>query len=122
MKYVCSRLNIADEKCLIDTTPSIPASQTIRMTGQMLVDSKELAFLYALDCDEHYHYIVFYCETWPVLKEINEKQMPLYLSVNEREMELTHFHSEFTYLLTNIQDNPNYGEQMNEEVERVFFK
>ena len=93
----------------------------MRMAGQMLVDSEKLAFVYLVDCKDGYHYVVFNRNQWPTLKESLEDKRPVYILTAEGELELVQFHSELAYLLSNIQDNPNYGEKMNEEVRRVFF-
>lgn len=119
--FVCNQLQLNKDKLIVKTASHIKLAHVIRATGQMLVDSEELAFLYILDCEDGYNYVVFNRETWPALKENMDQKLPVFVLVDDEEIELTDFHSELTFLISNIKDNPNYGEKMNEEVKRIFF-
>lgn len=119
--FVCNKLKIKENKLFVETTPKIKWAQENRAVGQMLVDSKNIAFLYILDCEANYSYIIFQRNTWPMLKDNIKTKLPVFVLTDDGEVELINFYSELTFLISNIKDNPNYGEKMNEEVKRIFF-
>ncbi|WP_270181649.1 hypothetical protein [Alkalihalobacillus sp. CinArs1] len=90
-------------------------------TGNMLVDSDNLSFVYLLDGDEGYTYIRFNKDVWSSLKGILDKDLPVLL-VDETgdKLELVEIKEELAYLVENIKGNSNYGNEMNEAVESVF--
>lgn len=121
LSLVCEEIKKTADKLLVKTNPPIDINRSIRATGQMLVDSKQLAFLYILDDEKEYKYVVFHEHTWSLLKRHLSESLPVFISSDSGEIELNAFYAELTYLLSNIKDNPNYGEKMNEVVERIFF-
>ncbi|MCA0987830.1 hypothetical protein [Guptibacillus algicola] len=90
-------------------------------TGNMLVDSDNLSFVYLLDGEEGYTYIRFNEDIWSSLKEILNKDLPVML-VDEtgEKLELVEIKEELAYLVENIKGNSNYGNEMNQAVESVF--
>ncbi|WP_347550702.1 hypothetical protein ABFG93_03575 [Pseudalkalibacillus hwajinpoensis] len=94
---------------------------TYKATGNMLVDSDSLSFVYLLDGGEGYTYIRFQEEVWPMLNNVLEKDLKVVVtSEAEETLELIEIKEELTYLVENIKDNSNYGEVMNQAVEKAF--
>lgn len=89
---------------------------------QMLVDSDQLAFIYIIEVDGEYTYLVINHELWPTLKEaIHHTPTLTPILVNEHvQIVLPLFYEEMTYLIDNIRGNSNYGEAMVEKVESTF--
>lgn len=91
-----------------------------KASGQMLVDSDGLSFVYLLEKEEGYTYIVLPNSVWGELKTALTEQLPVYLSNQSERLLLNQFHEELSYLIENIKGNSNYGEKMVNEVEAVF--
>ena len=91
-----------------------------RASGQMLVDSDGLSFVYLLEKEEDYTYIVIPNTVWKELKTALTEQLPVYLSNQSERLLLNQFHEELSYLIENIKGNSNYGEKMVNEVEAIF--
>ena len=91
-----------------------------RASGQMLVDSDGLSFVYLLEKEEDYTYIVIPNTVWKELKIALTEQLPVYLSNQSERLLLNQFHEELSYLIENIKGNSNYGEKMVNEVEAIF--
>ncbi len=92
-------------------------------TGNMLVDSDSLSFVYLLDGGEGYTYIRFQEEVWPMLNNVLQKDVKVIITSESGEtLELLEIKEELTYLVENIKDNSNYGEVMNQAVEKAFLK
>jgi hypothetical protein len=91
-----------------------------KASGQMLVDSDGLSFVYLLEKEEDYTYIVIPNTVWNELKTALTEQLPVYLSNQGERLLLNQFHEELSYLIENIKGNSNYGEKMVNEVEAVF--
>ncbi len=89
-------------------------------TGQMIVDSDSLAFVYLADSEEDYTYLYLQKESWPLLKKAMVENLPLYIVNNGIHKELIHATEELEYLIENIQGNSNYGKEMMENVEIIF--
>lgn len=92
----------------------------IQAKGQVLVDSDQLAFIYIMDLKEDFVYTNLPAEVWPQLKTGLDQQLPIDLSVNGITVELIDIHDELSYLLENIKDNANYGEDMEKKVVLAF--
>ena len=86
----------------------------------MLVDSDGLSFVYLLEKEEDYTYIVIPNTVWKELKTALTEQLPVYLSNQSERLLLNQFHEELSYLIENIKGNSNYGEKMVNEVEAIF--
>ena len=91
-----------------------------KASGQMLVDSDGLSFVYLLEKEEGYTYIVLPNLVWEELKTALTEQLPVYLSNQSERLLLNQFHEELSYLIENIKGNSNYGEKMVNEVEAIF--
>lgn len=92
----------------------------IKPAGQMLVDSDDLSFVYLLEKDDDYTYLVIKDEFWPLLKKGIEGQTSVFLKHEDIKLELDQFFEELEYLVENIKGNSNYGETMVAKVEEVF--
>lgn len=89
-------------------------------TGQVLVDSNELAFVYIVEKDDSFMYIELTLNTWPILKEGLENNCEYKLSNGEETIVLPNLQEELLYLIDNIKGNSNYGEEMVTKVEECF--
>ncbi|KZE63425.1 hypothetical protein AWM68_15540 [Fictibacillus phosphorivorans] len=88
---------------------------------RMLVDSDGLAFIYVLEREEGFIYISIDHNHWNELKIGLQKKADFVIkSVTGEERELTAFSREMEFLTDNIQGNANYGQQMENEVIKVF--
>ncbi len=95
--------------------------ESYQPTGNMLVDSDSLSFVYLLDGGEGYTYIRFQEEVWPMLNNVLQKDLTVIITSEGGEsLELVEIKEELTYLVENIKDNSNYGEEMNQAVEKAF--
>ncbi|MGA9224881.1 MAG: hypothetical protein WB217_00915 [Mesobacillus sp.] len=89
-------------------------------TGQMLVDSDQLSFIYIVEKEEGYQYISIPYGTWNVIHEGLHAGMVANLTAGEQMLKLKGFSEEMDYLIANITGNSNYGEEMVAKVEQVF--
>ncbi|MGG3623171.1 hypothetical protein ABES25_06350 [Bacillus gobiensis] len=92
----------------------------IKATGQMLVDSDNFAFVYVLEYKQAFYYAILQEQVWPQINNALESDMPVYISIGSRTIELIGIHEELSYLLGNIKDNANYGEEMEKKVIDAF--
>ncbi|WP_449539493.1 UPF0738 family protein [Ferdinandcohnia sp. Marseille-Q9671] len=93
---------------------------TLRASGEMLVDSDSLAFIYKLENDQEFIYVSLSSALWPSLKDVISQKLTVILHLENEELELTNIIPELEYLLHNIEGNANYGEEMVELVEKTF--
>ncbi|QIW79395.1 hypothetical protein [Bacillus tequilensis] len=89
-------------------------------SGQMLVDSDHFAFVYILELADSFEYVIIKEHVWPELKQAHAQRIPVVLETGGESIELSGLHEELEYLLENIKDNANYGEEMEDKVKRVF--
>ncbi|MEC1625530.1 hypothetical protein P9E08_09080 [Bacillus mojavensis] len=89
-------------------------------SGQMLVDSDNIAFVYILELADSFEYVMIKEHIWPELKQAHDQRKLIVLEAGNESIELSGLHEELEYLLENIKDNANYGEEMEETVKRVF--
>ncbi|ANC76664.1 hypothetical protein JYA63_12060 [Fictibacillus nanhaiensis] len=88
---------------------------------RMLVDSDGLAFIYVLEDEEGFNYISIGHNHWnEVKKALVEDAVFVVQNEKREELELTAFSREMDFLTDNIQGNANYGQQMEDEVIKVF--
>lgn len=88
---------------------------------RMLVDSDGLAFIYVLENNEGFIHISIGSSHWiDAKKALLERVAVVIRNEIGEELELTAFSSEMDYLTENIQGNANYGQQMEEEVIKIF--
>ncbi|MCI3984615.1 hypothetical protein [Bacillus vallismortis] len=89
-------------------------------SGQMLVDSDNFAFVYILELADSFEYAIIKEHMWPELKQAHAQRIPVVLEAGDKSIELAGLHEELEYLLENIKDNVNYGEEMEDKVKSVF--
>ena len=119
-KLVIHRVSVNNQKEIqMEVDQQISLNQ-YRASGQMLVDSDGLSFIYLLEKEEDYTYIVIPNTVWKELKIALTEQLPVYLSKQSERLLLNQFHEELSYLIENIKGNSNYGEKMVNEVEAIF--
>lgn len=111
--------NVNEDALLLYTEPSI-ALDHLRATGQMLVDSDGLSFIYLTENADEYTYISISDGVWNDLKKAMDLVMPVYVSNEKDTLELVNFLEELSYLIENIKGNSNYGEEMVAKVESIF--
>jgi hypothetical protein len=108
---------------VIDTKLMLTADEAI--TGlipgeQILVDSDHFSFIYIMENDDDYTFLMLSEQIWPNLKEAMGQSLPVILTFNDEEIELTNFQDEFENLIINIKGNGNYGVEMARKVETLF--
>lgn len=119
-KLVIHRVSVNNQKEIqMEVDQGVSLNQ-YRASGQMLVDSDGLSFVYLLEKEEDYTYIVIPNTVWKELKTALTEQLPVYLSNQSERLLLNQFHEELSYLIENIKGNSNYGEKMVNEVEAIF--
>ncbi|WP_099364327.1 hypothetical protein [Fredinandcohnia onubensis] len=92
----------------------------LQASGQMLVDSDSLAFIYKLENEKEFIYVSLPSSLWPSLKNVISEKQKVILHLEENELELIDIIPELEYLLQNIEGNTNYGNEMVELVEKTF--
>lgn len=95
-------------------------NENLQAKGQMLVDSDQLAFIYILETADEFVYAGLPHTIWKELKEAKDQNFKVILKINENEIELVDILEELDYLLDNIKDNANYGEEMESKVVELF--
>jgi len=89
-------------------------------SGQMLVDSDQLSFIYIAELDGEYNYITIPDEVWHVVRDGLKSGLEVYVVNQDSRLRLESFKEEMNYLVENIKGNSNYGEKMVEKVENIF--
>jgi hypothetical protein len=92
----------------------------LKPRNHMLVDSDNLEFLYILESDEDYVYVSIPHTVWPACKQMLDENKKAYVKVNETKIELEQMKEELEYLISNIEGNANYGEELVNNVEAIF--
>jgi hypothetical protein len=87
---------------------------------QILVDSEQLAFIYIMENKDDYTYIVLPEQIWPFLKTSQKQKLPICVTFNQEQIELINFHAELEDVISNIQGNLNYGNELVKKVEGIF--
>lgn len=87
---------------------------------QILVDSENFSFIYLMEDQHDYIYIVIPEDFWPQLKVMLDRQVPVWIHDEDTKKELTNFYEELDYIVSNIRGNSNYGVQMVTKVEETF--
>lgn len=103
-------LKVDETNSLIDVKPK----------EQMLVDSDQLSFVYILEINEEYTYLVLTSEIWQILKKAVDQSLSVILTNQKDSLPLPMFIEELNFLIENIKGNSNYGEEMVEKVESTF--
>lgn len=89
-------------------------------SGQMLVDSDSLAFIYLLEKENEYVYLEIPEMVWKDCKVALEANNAFFIKALNGELLLENFKEELEYLIENIRGNGNYGEEMEKAVSSVF--
>ncbi|MCM3773543.1 MULTISPECIES: hypothetical protein [Priestia] len=89
-------------------------------TKQMLVDSDNMSFVYVVDINDQFMYVGLSDNIWANLKHVLHKGMKVFLEINKEVIELSAVKEELSYLISNIEGNVNYGDEMVARVEEVF--
>lgn len=109
--------HVNDNKLILTTSEEIYGL----IPGEhMLSDSDHFSFIYLMEKDEEYTYIIIPETFWPIVKESMSLSVPTILIDNHSEIELTLFQEEVEYLISNIKGNGNYGDEMVKKVESLF--
>jgi hypothetical protein len=106
----------------LHTNDSLIDLNQIRASGQMLVDSDRLSFIYILENDHEFIYVGIPSSTWSDLRKVMTNNIPTILMLGKTSIELTGVSEELNYLISNIEGNSNYGEEMVSKVEEIFVK
>ncbi|OIJ18506.1 hypothetical protein BKP45_13140 [Anaerobacillus alkalidiazotrophicus] len=115
------QLDDREGKVYVDQSDFL-VDKKIQPEGRMLTDSEHLSFIYILDVEDDFIYVSFAEKFWNELNTATKKELPLFLQINEtNRIPFIQFQEEFTYLLSNIQENSNYGERMVQAVNQTFF-
>ncbi|KIL45704.1 hypothetical protein [Jeotgalibacillus soli] len=93
---------------------------TLNPSGQMVVDSDELAFVYLAEEGDEFTYLYLPDFIWPELKMAVEADQNVVVRLGRSDMTLLQLKDELAYLVSNIEGNGNYGEAMVQKVESVF--
>lgn len=89
-------------------------------SGQMLVDSDELAFVYLAEEGDNYTYLYIPDFLWSEVKSSIDSNQEIFVHIGENKLLLTQIKEEIEYLVFNIEGNSNYGDNMVKKVESVF--
>lgn len=116
-KITIKKANMIESKLLLESNETLAG---LIPGEQILVDSDHYSFIYLMENQEDYTYIVLPEDFWPSLKDANEKKIPVCLSFEEEQIELINFHDELEYVISNIKGNSNYGTEMVTKIEEIF--
>ncbi|MCA1056726.1 hypothetical protein LCM10_17215 [Rossellomorea aquimaris] len=94
----------------------------IKPAGQIIADSDQYAFVYLTENEEEFVYVYLEESLWGDLQKAREENASVVLKSADLSLELDHFQEELNYLISNIEGNGNYGEEMVNKVENVFIR
>jgi hypothetical protein len=92
----------------------------LQPAGQILVDSDNFSFIYLMEGQVEYTYIVLPEGIWPILKKALDEALPVYITYEDVHIQLSDFLEELDYVISNIKGNSNYGKEMVAKVEEIF--
>lgn len=110
---------MVDKELMLQTPHDFQLGQYTAV-GQMLVDSENFSFIYLVEKNNEYTYIVLPEAIWSEFKIAIDQQASIILTNNKERLELIGFNEEIVYLIENIKGNSNYGEDMVAKVESTF--
>jgi hypothetical protein len=116
-RIIINSAHVSDTKLTLEANEAVSG---LIPSEQMLVDSDHFSFIYLMEKENEFAFLVLTESIWPLLNDALEKNLSVILTFNNEKIELTNFQEELTYLISNIKGNGNYGEQMVEKVETVF--
>lgn len=100
---------------------NLPENLTLEPSGQVLVDSDSLSFIYILETDDSFIYVSIPKDHWTGLKKVMEEEKEAVLNLSDHQtISLKGLKDEMDYLTQNISGNANYGSEMMSSVEEIF--
>ncbi|GEK34293.1 hypothetical protein KSI01_18260 [Kurthia sibirica] len=100
----------------LKTTPN----SSWKPAGRVITDSDDLAFIYTIDENDAFSYLVFKQPLWNSLVAVIESETDPVVVVEDQQIVLTGFFDEIQSLIYNIEGNSNYGDTFVTAVENVF--
>ncbi len=95
-------------------------AEGLKARSHVLVDSDNLSFLYILENETAFIYVSIPHTCWEEVKQAMKSDKMMFVRIQDVEIELEQMKEELEYLIGNIEGNANYGEELVNEVERVF--
>ncbi|CAG9622831.1 UPF0738 family protein [Sutcliffiella rhizosphaerae] len=109
-----------EQQLLLEASPvSFPLDGVIA-SNQMLVDSDNLAFIYKLETASEFLYVSIKDDYWADINQAIQEKKAVVLVTKDVALLLTNMEEEIDYLIENIRDNANYGEEMEKRVNEIF--
>lgn len=88
--------------------------------NRVITDSDEMAFLYVIDENDAFSYLVFKQPVWTYLAQTIQAMKDPKVVIDGKNHVLTGLYEELESLLFNIEGNSNYGEAFVNAVEETF--
>ncbi|WP_046175372.1 UPF0738 family protein [Domibacillus indicus] len=109
-----------------DNTLRLLSEENVEVThlkpvNQVITDSDAAAFIYLAEAEAGYVYLYVHESTWDEVKRALDGSHPVEAVGTDGTFALVSFHEELNDLIVNIEGNSNYGEEMVQKVEHVFF-
>ncbi|MCF6136864.1 hypothetical protein [Pseudalkalibacillus berkeleyi] len=100
---------------------SLAKDLALEPSGQVLVDSDSLSFIYILETEDSFIYVSIPKDYWSDMKTVltDGKDAVLQLS-HHGSIPMVGLKDELEYLIQNISGNANYGSEMMNSVEEIF--
>ena len=109
-----------EQQLLLQADPVSFSLEQVTASNRMLVDSDNLSFIYILETASEFIYVSVKDTYWQDLKKAIEEKKAIVLVVDKVALLLTNIEEELGYLIENIKDNANYGEEMEKRVNDIF--
>ncbi|WP_223700669.1 UPF0738 family protein [Sutcliffiella deserti] len=109
-----------EHQLLLQADPVSFSLEQVTASSQMLVDSDNLAFIYKLETPSEFIYVSIKDTYWEDLNKAMEEKKAVVLLIENIALLLTNVEEELGYLIENIRDNANYGEEMERRVNEIF--
>jgi Family of unknown function (UPF0738) len=118
-KIAFQKATIENETLILHTDQSELLKNT-EAAGQVIVDSDQFAFVYLAENPDEYVYLYLEENIWNDLKVALKEKMTIVAKADGVTLVLEGLQEELEYLVSNIEGNGNYGEEMVQKVESVF--
>jgi hypothetical protein len=118
-KIIVTNAKVENDELLLWTDMETKIT-SLAATGQMLVDSDQLSFIYIVDNEDGYQYVTIPEAAWNAIQQGLQGELEVFLANAGGKLKLDSFRGEMKYLIENITGNSNYGEEMVTKVEQVF--
>lgn len=109
-----------EEQLLLQADSVSFSLEQVAASNKMLVDSDNLSFIYILETPSEFIYVSLKDTYWQNVKKAMEEKKAIVLVVDKVALLLTNIEEELGYLIENIKDNANYGEEMEKRVNDIF--